>query len=155
MSPAGSTRVEASCLAVTEEDTIGWGVRLGRSLKAGEIVLLFGDLGAGKTTLVKGIARGLGAADAEVCSPTFSYVNLYPGPIPLYHFDLYRLRDAEEFLAMGFEEMLFQGGICCIEWPERILPLLQEGATEVRLCHAGGGGRRIALIQGGKRGFGL
>lgn len=115
---------------------------------------LFGDLGAGKTTLVKGIAKGLQkkgrlenhsqeGMESQVTSPTFTYLNIYAGSPPLYHFDLYRLRDGDEFLSMGFEEFLHGSGICCLEWSEKITPLIPPEAIQVTLLHQGGDKRAI------------
>jgi tRNA threonylcarbamoyladenosine biosynthesis protein TsaE len=110
------------------------------------VVCLRGDLGAGKTQLVKGIVEGATSVLAEqVSSPTFVYLNVYPGPRTVYHFDLYRLHDCDEFLSMGFEEYLSAGGICCIEWPERILELLPSGAMQVWLEVRGEAERAIHI----------
>lgn len=118
------------------EETKAWGERLAESLPPGTIVCLYGELGAGKTTLVKGLVRkAAGIPEEEVRSPTFTYLHVYEGPMPVYHFDLYRLSNADEFLAMGFDEYFTQGGICCVEWPERIASVLPFPHLEVRLKH--------------------
>ena len=111
--------------SLSAQDTQDIGTRLGRRLGPNSVVCLFGDLGAGKTTFVKGIAGAVAEAQPEqITSPTFVYLQIYKGPCAVYHFDLYRLRDADEFLSMGFEEFLFSGGVACIEWSEKIASLL-------------------------------
>ena len=103
----------------TETEEIGQ--RIAKLLQSGDILCLTGDLGAGKTTLVKGIAKEYTGINAlEVTSPTFTYLNIYSGPYSLYHFDLYRLSSPEEFIQAGFLEFLTTKGICCIEWPDRL-----------------------------------
>ena len=94
----------------TSADTYSFGVKLGHRLQPGAIVLLNGDLGAGKTLLTQGIAAGLGSADT-VSSPTFALVNIYSGRCPIYHFDLYRLENSSELDGIGFFEMLEEGEI--------------------------------------------
>lgn len=115
------------------EETLAFGATFGSSLESNTIVCLFGELGAGKTTFVKGVVKGLtGITPQKVVSPTFVYLNIYDN---VYHFDLYRLQDCDEFLSLGFEDYLTAGGICCIEWSERIAPILPEGALTVTLSH--------------------
>lgn len=105
----------------SSEDTQAVGLQIGELLQKGDILYLTGDLGAGKTTLVKGIAQKLTKiCPDEVTSPTFTYLNIYRGPIDLYHFDLYRLSSDEEFIQAGFHEFLEANGICCIEWPDKL-----------------------------------
>ena len=104
------------------EETIAFGERLGRYLQRGDIVLLFGDLGAGKTTLAQGICRGLGITEKYIRSPTFTLINEYQGNYPVYHIDLYRLDSFLEVEALGLEEFLFSNGISIIEWAEKLSP---------------------------------
>lgn len=128
-------------------DTIAIGRQLGRQLPANSVVCLQGDLGAGKTQLVKGIVEGAtGVSTENVGSPTFVYLNIYHGPHTVYHFDLYRLHDSDEFLGMGFDEYLSAGGICCIEWPERIDALLPTDAMRIQM-QASGENTRIIQIE--------
>lgn len=103
------------------KETLVFGERLGRYLEPGDIVLLFGDLGAGKTTLTQGICRGLGITKQYVRSPTFSLVNEYWGTFPIYHIDLYRLDSFSAIEALGLEECLFSNGVSIIEWAEKLL----------------------------------
>lgn len=107
------------------EDTIKLGEIIGKSLEPGSIIALRGDLGAGKTVLVKGIARGLGVEDEPV-SPTFVIMNAYEGRIPLYHFDLYRISGADELMSIGADEFLFGGGVSAVEWAERVEEIFPE-----------------------------
>lgn len=135
--------------STSPEETLAIGQNIGKQLKPGTIVCFFGELGAGKTTLIKGIAqeaRGLALEQQDlsgVTSPTFTYLNIYQGSIPVYHFDLYRLKDSDEFLSMGFEEFLYAEGICCIEWSEKIAPLIPQEAIQIVLSHEGGDARLI------------
>ena len=114
------------------EDALILGEKIGRHLEAGDIVFLFGDLGAGKTTLTQGIARGLGVAkDEYVRSPTFTLVNEYKGKVPVYHIDLYRITSSHDLEDLGLEEVFSSEGISIVEWAEKLfshddasLPLL-------------------------------
>lgn len=100
----------------SEAETEVLGMKLAKSLKPGDVVAIFGEMGAGKTVLVRGIARGLGYLGA-VTSPTYTIVNEYPTTPPLFHFDLYRL-NSDELYEIGFDDYLERGGICAIEWFE-------------------------------------
>ena len=103
-------------------ESLALGEHLGQWLKVGDIVLLFGDLGSGKTTLTQGLCRGLGLPQNEyVRSPSFTLVNEYQGAIPIYHIDLYRLDTIQEIEALGLEEILFAGnGVSIVEWAEKL-----------------------------------
>ncbi len=103
------------------EETRNLGKLLGEVLSAGDIVLLFGDLGAGKTTLVQGIAAGLGVSQDEyVRSPTFTLVNQYQGRVPVHHIDLYRIESASDMASIGLEDELDGGGAVLVEWAEKL-----------------------------------
>ncbi len=129
------------------DETIALGKRLGETLASGAVLCLHGDLGAGKTHLIKGIVHGATQVPPEeVCSPTFVYLGIYRGAKTVYHFDLYRLGDEDEFLSMGFDEY-FGSGICCIEWPERIAGILPAGAIHVTLEHRGEQLRQLTGIE--------
>lgn len=119
--------------------------QLGQKLPSNSIVCLFGDLGAGKTTFVKGLAEGVGFNAEQVCSPTFVFLNIYPGNKLIYHFDLYRLSDADEFLSMGYDEFLAGGEICCIEWSERIQTILPPSSLCVEMQVLGENAREITI----------
>jgi tRNA threonylcarbamoyladenosine biosynthesis protein TsaE len=133
----------------SEDATIQAGAGLGARLKPGDVVLLIGNLGAGKTTLVKGIAGAIhpGYAD-EVSSPTFSLVHEYGDCEPvIYHIDLYRLDTAAEVATIGFDEILDRRGIVLIEWGERFPDLMPDGHITVRITRVAGESREI-IIEG-------
>ena len=110
--------------------------RLGELAPPGTVLVLDGPLGAGKTSFVQGLARGLGI-DGVVNSPTFTLVKEYCGRLPLYHFDLYRLDEAEELWELGFEEYLSGGGVCALEWGERVTQFLPPEYLHIRLEYDG------------------
>ncbi len=118
------------------EETINLGKQLAQQLSPKTTLCFFGDLAAGKTTFIKGIVEELSGHSADsVCSPTFSYLNIYEGKQSVFHFDLYRLRFADEFLDMGFDDYFYANGICCIEWSERITNIIPKNALTVELSH--------------------
>jgi tRNA threonylcarbamoyladenosine biosynthesis protein TsaE len=130
----------------SESETRAFAADWGRQLKKNSIVCFFGDLGAGKTTFIKGLVEGAAEISSDqVSSPTFVYLNIYQGKTTIYHFDLYRLRDVDEFLSMGFEEYFFAGGLCCIEWSEKIEPLLPPQTIRVAIDHQGESKRCITI----------
>lgn len=132
-------------LSESEAATEAAGERLGSSLAAGDVVLLYGDLGAGKTAFVRGLARGLGADPADVSSPTFTIVQEYAGRLTLYHVDLYRLEE-REVDDLGLEELVLGEGVVAIEWAERWRGR-PDDVIEVRLEHAGEDGRSIRVAD--------
>lgn len=126
------------------EETEALGRRLAALLKPGMVLALYGDLGAGKTHLVKGMAAGLGVPPKAVTSPTFTLVNVYEGrDFPLYHLDAYRITRLEEFYELGYEDYFFGEGVCVVEWPERVEALLPTTTRRLHLTHGGGDRRRI------------
>lgn len=110
----------------SEEETKELGKTLATLLPPKALLLFSGDLGAGKTTLIKGIGEALAIDPMLITSPTFSLLHIYQGKRMLYHFDLYRLKGKEEFLSLGFQELLNGEGLFCIEWPERLEGLTLE-----------------------------
>lgn len=123
-------------------------VSFGKGLREGDIVCFFGDLGAGKTTFIKGLVEGVGGYPSDsVNSPTFSYLNIYKGNMTVYHFDLYRLRDEDEFLSMGFDEYLYADGICCVEWSEKIAGLIPSDVIRVEMTHLGENRRSVRIVS--------
>jgi tRNA threonylcarbamoyladenosine biosynthesis protein TsaE len=128
------------------EETIEIGARLARKLKPGDVVALIGNLGAGKTVLTKGIAKGLGVKDVRyVNSPTFVTIKEYKGKMPLYHFDIYRLNSASILDSESYEEYFYGDGVTVIEWADKILGLLPKKYVEVKLSVEGEGKRRIEI----------
>ncbi len=114
------------------EETQEIGVRIGSQLSPGDVVALIGDLGAGKTCLTQGIARGVGVCqDETVNSPSYILINEYEGKIPIYHIDLYRLERIGDIVDLGLEEYLEGDGICVIEWGDRMGELLPESHIQV------------------------
>ncbi len=130
------------------EDTLALGGRFAKLLKPGDIVLLFGDLGAGKTAFVKGMAKGLKYDPLKVHSPTFTLMNIYNGKIPLYHFDLYRIK-ADDLFGMGYEEFFYGKGIAAVEWSERLEGLKPEDFWKIELKHAGEDLRHVGISFSG------
>ena len=130
----------------TEEDTAAVGRELAPTLEAGDVVLLYGDLGAGKTAFTKGLAEGLGASRGDVSSPTFTIMQEYRGGrLPLYHVDLYRLNDPREVEDLGLEEIAADG-VLAIEWAEKLPGRLKPSrCVEVRIEHGRGDARTIRI----------
>lgn len=136
-------------LSHSPEETFALGKELIQQYPNGALFCFYGDLGAGKTTLIKGIVHAAtGTPPGEVQSPTFTYMHVYEGEQTVYHFDLYRLWDSDEFLSMGFEEYFDLPGYCCLEWSERIAPLIPPEAVRVTLTHEGEQCRKITIEQG-------
>lgn len=131
------------------EETRAIGVALGRLLQPGDVVLLQGDLGAGKTTLTQGIARGAGAEEV-VNSPTFILLNEYHARLTLYHADLYRLEEPEEVAALDLSGVSLDGALV-VEWPERGEGLLPDDHLLVQLAHRGPEERELAFTAHGPR----
>ncbi len=128
--------------------TLALGERLAAHLRPGDVLALYGDLGAGKTHLVRGLARGLGGDPDDVSSPTFTLVNEYATHPPLYHLDAYRIERLDELERIGVEEYLYGEGLCVVEWPERLEPLLPPHTLRLRLTHLGGDRRRVEKWEG-------
>ncbi len=129
----------------SEEETVALGVRLASQLPPGAVVLLIGNLGAGKTTLAKGIVQGLGAAPPdEVSSPTFTLIHEYGSPPRVYHIDLYRLDSPAEVASLGLEEIFDSSAVVLIEWGERFPNLMPGNRIEIRLQSLPGGEHQIS-----------
>ncbi len=129
------------------EETEQIGEKLGRVITPGTVIAYEGDLGAGKTAFTRGLARGLGAKD-RVTSPTYTIVNEYlGGRMPLFHFDMYRLGSSDELFDIGWEDYLARGGICAVEWSERVEDALEE-PLRIRIEKTGENTRKIT-IEGG------
>ncbi|HKY21497.1 MAG TPA: tRNA (adenosine(37)-N6)-threonylcarbamoyltransferase complex ATPase subunit type 1 TsaE [Vicinamibacterales bacterium] len=130
-------------VTTSEQETFALAEKLVRTLQPGTFVLLHGDLGAGKTAFVRGLASGLGLDPAEVSSPTFVLIQHYRGAVPLTHVDLYRLDNAAAVDDLGLEE-LAAGGVLAVEWAER-LPRAIDGSVSVHIEDAGGNTRYIQI----------
>lgn len=129
-----SPSLQRSLNLPTLKDTIALGRHLGNVAEPGDIFTLSGDLGAGKTTLTQAIGQGIGVPmDCYITSPTFSLLHEYPGRIPLYHMDLYRLGSEDEFVDLGFEEYMYGDGLTVIEWPDRLGSLMPESRLHLEL----------------------
>jgi len=133
------------------QETLAFGETLGRALQPGDVIALKGDLGAGKTLLTKGIARGLGIAPDQVTSPTFVLMHVHQGRMPLAHFDAYRLHGGTELLDLGAEEAFFGPGASVVEWADRVCDALPQERLEILLEVTGDSDRRLTLEAKGPR----
>lgn len=127
-----------------EAETEKAGALLAEKLPAGSVVALFGDLGAGKTAFVRGMARGMGL-DAHVSSPTFTIVNEYLGPKPLFHFDMYRLSSSDELFDIGWEDYLARNGVCAVEWSENVADAFEGDEIRVTIEKLSDDERKISI----------
>lgn len=130
------------------EETIALGKRIGSMLRSGDVIAMQGTLAAGKTTITKGIASALDIKDT-VTSPTFCLVSEYEGKMPLYHIDAYRLNDAEDFINLGADEMIYGHGVTVIEWSEKVMSELPSSTIIIRIepkdSENGSTGRKITV----------
>lgn len=130
-----------------EDDTQEYGRALAEKLKPGSVIALIGDLGTGKTTLTKSIAKGLGIQEM-ITSPTFTIVQEYhKGRLPLYHFDVYRICDIEEMYELGYEEYFFGEGVCIVEWADLIMDLIPKDSIVIRIEYGSHEEERIYSIE--------
>lgn len=134
------------------QQTRRWGRLLGQSMRGGEIVGLVGELGTGKTVLVRGVAEGLGVGkDAWIRSPTFTLINEYAGRLPVYHIDLYRVGSREELEGLNLREYLYGAGVSLIEWCDKLPEEELNEHLKVTLVHGGGTVREVAFSARGVR----
>lgn len=136
-------------LSHSPEETEHIGEMLGRRLRPGTVVAYRGGLGMGKTAFTRGLARGLGCA-GRVTSPTFTIVNEYDGATPLFHFDMYRLGSSDELFDIGWEDYLTQGGVCAVEWSERVDDAMPADTLWVDIARGTDESDRIITISGGE-----
>lgn len=122
------------------------GEKLGKLLSKGNILCLSGDLGAGKTALTQGIAKGMGVNE-YVTSPTYTIINEYQGRIPLYHFDVYRLNDVEEMYELGYEEYFFGDGAVVVEWADIVRDIVPEERLWITILHAKDENSREIILE--------
>ena len=149
--------VESSAAVVTmviesrsPHETKSWGRRLASLLEGGELLGLIGDLGAGKTVFIKGLARGLSLREEDILSPTFTMIQEHHGRFPLYHIDLYRLEEAT-LDDLGLREYLFSEGVAAVEWFERLRGGAEMEYLSVKISYAGANLRRIEFSAGDSR----
>lgn len=136
-------------LSHSPEETEHIGEMLGRRLRPGTVVAYRGGLGMGKTAFTRGLARGLGCA-GRVTSPTFTIVNEYDGATPLFHFDMYRLGSSDELFNIGWEDYLTRGGVCAVEWSERVDDAMPADTLWVDIARGTDESDRIITITGGE-----
>ncbi|MBI5761678.1 MAG: tRNA (adenosine(37)-N6)-threonylcarbamoyltransferase complex ATPase subunit type 1 TsaE [Planctomycetales bacterium] len=135
--------------AASEDDTRRLGEAIGAAALSGLVIALVGQLGAGKTRLVRAIADGAGVRDQIVNSPTYVLVQEYHGRLPIYHFDTYRLRSLDEFIELGAEEYLGADGVCCIEWADRVADVLPPDVLRIEIAVVGRDDRRFGITANG------
>ena len=144
--PSGSVRAQ-TVFSLSEEETVELGRATSRGLRGGELVLLVGDLGLGKTVFARGMALGLGIAPEEVSSPSFTLIQEYGGGrLTLFHVDLYRINTDDELATLGLDEILDSNAIVVVEWGEKLPPHQRREAIVVRFHDVGEGSRRIEVI---------
>lgn len=114
------------------EDTQSVATEFAGTLQGGEFIAMYGDLGAGKTAFVQGVAKGLGIS-SHITSPTFTIVNEYEGRLPLYHFDVYRISDPDEMYEIGYDEYVNGDGVCIVEWAELIEELFPDKCIKITI----------------------
>ena len=129
------------------EETIKTGYEFGKKLKPGDVVCLEGDLGAGKTHFIKGVASYFGIDPESVSSPTYTLIHEYSGELPVYHFDCYRLKSEQEALEIGAEEYFYGEGVCLVEWPGIIDSLIPDEAIWIKISHLSDSKRTISIHQ--------
>ncbi len=134
-------------LSNSPADTEAFGERLAKRLRPGDVVAYTGALGMGKTALTRGLARGLGCR-GRVTSPTFTIVNEYDGDVPLFHFDLYRLGSSDELYDIGWDDYLDRGGVCAVEWSERVADALPPGTVTVDIARGETDESRVITVTG-------
>ena len=134
----------AEFISKSEHDTEELGRRFASGLPGGTVVAMYGDLGAGKTAFVRGMARGMGL-DCRVSSPTFTIVNEYLGKRELIHFDMYRLSSADELFDIGWEDYLARGAVCVVEWSEKVQDAFFGDEITVRIDKLSDSERRISI----------
>jgi tRNA threonylcarbamoyladenosine biosynthesis protein TsaE len=143
---------QISVVSHSPDEMADWGRKLGALLETGDVVALVGELGAGKTTLAQGIARGMGVPeDSYIASPTFTLINEYRGRFPLYHLDVYRIDDPSDCAILGLEEYLCGAGVALVEWADKIATLLPNDHLVVRLAYLDETVRRALVCATGDR----
>lgn len=139
--------MEIITYSASETETAGF--NFVKKLSSGDVVAMFGDLGAGKTAFVRGMAKGVNS-NYRVTSPTFTIVNEYPGTPDLFHFDMYRLRSSDELFDIGWEDYLSRSGICVVEWSENVLDAFDGTEYTVKIEKLSDTQRKIIIEEGTK-----
>jgi tRNA threonylcarbamoyladenosine biosynthesis protein TsaE len=137
-------KMEKTIISNSAEETYSFACELGKKVRKNSVIALRGDLGSGKTIFTKGLADGLGITD-DITSPTFSLMEAYEGEIPLYHFDLYRIENPDEFENLRFEEYWEGEGVSVIEWPEKAAGLLPDKRIDVLIEYIDENRRKITI----------
>jgi len=148
--------MKVDLISKNADDTMHLGAFMGEHLGPGDIIGMTGDLGSGKTCLTRGIARGMGVSDTYgITSPTFTLINEYPGRIPLYHLDVYRLSGSEDLEDLGYEEYFFGRGVTVIEWAEKIDDVIPSDAIFIDITFLDETRRAISVSSTGQSGIHL
>ena len=141
-----------STVTHSADETAALGQRLGGLVRSGDFIALSGDLGAGKTCFVSGVAAGLAIDPAtRVTSPTYTLLHVYSGRLTLYHFDLYRLAGDDDVTELGFDEYFYGNGVCLVEWADRLTGELPAECLAITFSHLGDDMRRLDLVASGER----
>lgn len=142
-----AARSQMNFITHSAEETVELGKKIGVLLLPNDVLALSGNLGAGKTTLIQGIAIGAGVKD-YVTSPTFIIINEYQGSLPFFHLDLYRTEDAREIEDLGIEEYFNRGAVCVVEWAEKMGKMLPKGAKKIEIEYISENERKICVFSG-------
>lgn len=141
-----------SVVSKSSRQTMGWGRKLAKLVKGGEIIGLLGELGTGKTCFVRGFAEGLEVGkDAWIRSPTFTLINEYHARLPIYHIDLYRIGERHELEGLDLREYLYSDGVSLIEWFDNLPATEADEYLEIRIAHGGGSKRELTFVGHGER----
>ena len=146
MQGSGIFQMKTVFHSYSSKQTEEFGAQLGKSLKAGDVVALFGDLGAGKTAFTRGLAHGMGF-DGEVSSPTFALVHEYPADIPIYHFDMYRITTWDDLYSTGFFDFLETDAYMAIEWSENVYGALPDDTLMIEIERIGENDRLFKMYK--------
>ena len=141
----GRCTVKMTFISNSVAETETFGEKFAQKVYPGMVIAMYGDLGAGKTAFVRGLARGMGIR-TRVTSPTFSIVNEYTGCIPLYHFDMYRLSSAEELFDIGWEDYMRKKGVCVVEWAENVAEIFENDVVRVNIRRISENSREISVL---------
>ncbi|MEK6645343.1 MAG: tRNA (adenosine(37)-N6)-threonylcarbamoyltransferase complex ATPase subunit type 1 TsaE [Candidatus Firestonebacteria bacterium] len=133
-------------ISKSPSETFKIGYKIGKSLNKPQVLALIGELGAGKTCIIKGIAKGFGVKEI-ITSPTFIIMKVYNGRLPLYHFDLYRIKNINELFNIGYEEYFYSDGICVVEWADKAENLLPDNTIIIKLKYINSNTREIIIAK--------